>query len=1375
MTDNLTHDERLELVIATYLDDVASGVAVDREAVLHDHPALANDLVSFFQLHDKLRIATRQLDSPSTANKEADATQLAAASDTVFVAAAEPATRPLRRFGDYLLVEEIGRGGMGLVFKARQLGLDRLVALKILRSERLSSDEEVRRFQAEPKAAAKLDHPGIAPIYDVGSLDGTPYYSMGYVEGETLTERLKAGPLDPREAAVLMVKIAEAVQYAHEQEVLHRDLKPSNILLDKTGVPRVVDFGLAKSTITDDLTATGQILGTPAYMSPEQAAADFGRVGPASDLYSLGATLYAMLTGRPPFQSAHVFDTLAQVRSRQPVEPRELNPLVPRDLETICLKCLEKARRRRYDSVRGFADDLQRYLDGQPIVARPVGQLERCARWVHRNPFIAAWSFATVGILVLATVCLSFLVMWLNDARQDSSHNAELAKTSERERTDQLWNSYLDQARARRWSGHDGQRFSSLDVLGKAAAIRPTLELRTEAIACMALPDLRLGKEWPIFTGKPDDRIGGLVIDENYQRLARSDLLGNITVKNIRDDQQLAFLPGAGTATWFMRFSPDGQFLAAEYQSTAFIVWDIANQREVLRLTESIGAFAAAFAPDSRWIAVGAGDDSIRIYDLPDGKLSRKLSGIPKPFWIAIDPTGSRLASTSFSHDITIVDLGSGDILATIGTSTSIRVVTWHPYRDMLAAGGTDGRIHLFDASTGKRISVLTGHQSSVVELCFSHGDGRILASHSWDGAIRLWDHEVRQEVVHLYPIEAVGRFPMLHFSPDNRFVSHRFSAKKKTIRLVETSLADECLPVYVAKGQNPYVHGLAFNPDSRVLAIGSYDLNLWQVGTGKQLAAIDSLNAGWLSWHPSGDAIFASSNETSSRLLGMWPLTVATDSHEIVRWSVGAFEEVWQGSAVWQHAMAESGSPIAVADNTRVVLLAPDSPTRLLSEFPMKEEVRRNGAFAVAVSPKMKFVASAGFQSAAVVVWDLESAKELAEIPIGNANAAFIGFSPDGEWLITGDTQYFRFYDTESWQPGPQINRAAGSAALAYSPDGQIIAAAHSSRIVRLFDAGTLAELASLEPRSPGLISTLAFSPNGAFLAIGTENRVTNIWNLKLVRQGLRNIGLDWDLPEIESDQVSPPLKMTVERADPPSPSEESEQASAQHPVQSPSKSLLVLARDLCHEQRWNDAITLLQAIVSPEQFATDSGVYRTAMFYQPPILVRLENRDRYHDFCHELLIRFRDSDNVSLLEQTAKASLFVPPREDNLRLAAQVAKHSYELAPHAWSNLVIALATFREGKFDESRMYCQAVIKPGQHWYLKAEAQLVLSMIHAHAGEVDAAHAALDDARESLANVAPQYEQAKTRDGYQDWLICETLLHEAESLLSETTVTEL
>ena len=313
-------------------------------------------------------------------------------------------------FGNYEMLEEIGRGGMGVVYKARQRTLNRFVALKLTLTGARATAAEIKRFQIEAKAAATLQHPNIVAIHDVGEHEGQHYFSMDYIEGQSLAEVIRRTPLPVEQAARCVKTVAEAIHYAHGRGILHRDLKPHNVLIDGEDQPRITDFGLARQVETDsDLTVSGLALGTPSYMPPEQAAGRRGEVGPASDVYSLGAILYACLTGRPPFRADTPENTLRQVMDDEPTAPRLLNPNVPRDLETLCLKCLAKSPGHRYASAQALADDLGQFLRGEPILARPVGRLARLWRWCRRDPVLAGFSGAT-GLLLLLLALAAVLI-----------------------------------------------------------------------------------------------------------------------------------------------------------------------------------------------------------------------------------------------------------------------------------------------------------------------------------------------------------------------------------------------------------------------------------------------------------------------------------------------------------------------------------------------------------------------------------------------------------------------------------------------------------------------------------------------------------------------------------------------------------------------------------------------------------------------------------------------------------------------------------------------------------------------------------------------------------------------------------------------------
>lgn len=319
----------------------------------------------------------------------------------------------IKYFGDYELLEEIARGGMGVVWKARQASLNRAVALKMIRAGALASGAEIERFRREAEAAANLQHPNIVAIHEVGTHDGQQYFSMDFVAGRDLGSLVQDGPLPPQRAARYVKIIAEAIHFAHQRGTLHRDLKPQNVLIDSADQPRITDFGLAKLMSDDSrLTQSGVIMGSPSYMPPEQAAGRHADIGPASDVYSLGAMLYELLTGRPPFRGTTPLSTLRDVLEAEPPSPRRINPDVPRDLETICLKCLEKMPSARYASARALAEELERYLKGEPIQARPASTMRKAVSWARRHP----GTLAALAALVVVALTLGLFYLFEENA-----------------------------------------------------------------------------------------------------------------------------------------------------------------------------------------------------------------------------------------------------------------------------------------------------------------------------------------------------------------------------------------------------------------------------------------------------------------------------------------------------------------------------------------------------------------------------------------------------------------------------------------------------------------------------------------------------------------------------------------------------------------------------------------------------------------------------------------------------------------------------------------------------------------------------------------------------------------------------------------------
>jgi len=526
-------------------------------------------------------------------------------------------------FGDYELLEEIGHGGMGVVFKARQKSLDRTVAVKMLLPGATSHPDYINRFRTEASAAAGLQHPNIVAIHEVGAHEGRPYLVMDYVEGRSLAQwiaNLKSQISNPHQAARWIQTVAEAIQFAHDHGILHRDLKPSNILIDASGQPRLTDFGLAKRIAGDtSLTLSGQLLGSPSYMPPEQAAARHGKVSRRSDVYGLGATLYHLLTGRAPFQAATITETLDEVLNKDPVAPRVLSSGIPRDLETICLKCLEKDPHRRYASARELADELGRFLRGEPTLARPLGIMGKTAKWCRRRPALAALS----GALAIALVLGAAGVLW--QWRQSEAQRRR-AETGERLAAQRAYDSDINLA----------QRALADLNLGRARELldrhRPAAQsaIRTPRSAF----DLR-GWEWRYLwkqsRGDPSriltncsSMVWAMAASSDGKRLAIRERSGRITLWDMTVRRQIGELPGQG---WHraLAITARGDLLAvggnerteAGIDQGVVRFWDLNTLKEDPRqVVHPAELNCLAMSPDGRWLATHGGDRTLRLWDL---------------------------------------------------------------------------------------------------------------------------------------------------------------------------------------------------------------------------------------------------------------------------------------------------------------------------------------------------------------------------------------------------------------------------------------------------------------------------------------------------------------------------------------------------------------------------------------------------------------------------------------------------------------------------------------------------------------------------------------------------------------------------------------
>ncbi len=1010
------------------------------------------------------------------------------------------------RVAGYEILGELGRGGMGIVYKARQAGLNRIVALKMIVVGCHADAALLARFRGEAEVLARLEHPNIVKIHEIGEQEGRPYISLEFVDGGSLAQRLDAVPQPPRPAARFLEKLARAAHAAHQQGIIHRDLKPANILLQKDGdsplahlnlqtaIPKITDFGLAKNLHVDaGQTGSGAILGTPSYMAPEQADGRGQEIGPAADVYALGSILYELLSGVPPHKGGTQLATMRLLLSEEPVSLSRLH--LPTDLVTICCKCLRKDPRRRYATALDLADDLERFLGDRPIQARRVGRLEQAWLWARRNPLPAGLTTAVVLLLLLVAVVSTVSSVWLRQALAESENHRLDVEQAHANAKAKLWIAYLDEAKALRSSRKPGQRVAGLEAIRAALRLpvpadRSRAELRTEAIACLLLPDIELAREWD---GWPAGATG-FAIDEAFARYARGNKDGSVSVRQVADDKELYRLPSIGVLdSWSLSFAPDGQFLHHRSDRPGrprSRIWKLDGPNAEVVLDDDAWL---VFRPDGRQFAAARRDGSIRLFETATGTELRRFQTDLPIRNLAWNPKFPKMALVS-SLDTRILDLESGAISAPMPPAG--HHLAWHPNGRILAR--VDGlQIQLWDTATGcLHMPPFVGHKSEGIQLKFDPAGDQLLST-DWSGIWRLWDVRTGNQLLTI-PMNSQDIF----FSRDHKLVAVQLLAPKIRLFRVYPGTEVRSLAHYVGAQPSRFRAVSAVKADGRLLAVDVTEgVALIDIARAEELAVLPIPVNYPLRFAAAGNALWTSGN----RGLLRWPFEVDAVTGAI---TVGPSETLGAHAGGENWGASADGQVIAITI-PQGALLWQRAADRLIPLGP-QEDVR-----SCAVSPDGRWVATGSHdarQGAGAKIWDAATGKPIADLPVGPFCS--VGFSPDGRRLVTTGGGP-RLWTVGTWQEAAKLGPSAFGHGFTFSTDSKLLAVGGEPGVVRLLMTDTGQEIARLTVAEQTRLWPQCFTPDDTQLvAIGMESSALHLFDLRAIRRQLAELGLDWDQP---------------------------------------------------------------------------------------------------------------------------------------------------------------------------------------------------------------------------------------------------------------------
>lgn len=1090
------------------------------------------------------------------------------------------------QIGDYRILREIGRGGMGIVYEAEQLALGRHVALKVLPARSVFDELQLERFHRESKAAARMNHANIVPVFDVGEYDGVHCYVMQFVPGlgldlvlhELKQSRTEVGNTDETAAdkaessveeceikisdsssayrlpgqkelgaiakcdhgywqsiARIGSQVADALAYAHAQGILHRDIKPSNLLLDSSGTAWVTDFGLAKEIGSDNLTRTGDIVGTLKYMAPECLE---GRSDERGDVYGLGATLYELLTLEAPFQATDRSTLIRQVMFGDPLPPSSVRPGIPLDLETIVLKSIARDPADRYLTANEMAADLNRFLDDRPIRARRHTRVEVAWRWCRRNPIIAGMAAIVSALLIVSAVAflIAATVRGQRDAALASQVRAEAAERSALENLERAesaerevrWRNHLAKAGLIRRNGGLGQRIDSIAEIEKALNLidehtpESRRELATELIADLALVDIKFEP------GVSCSLANHVDLTPDFTHIAIGHPDGKIQYHRLQDGTELWTSHHDLTRVTQVLFSKDGQHLIVSGDSKTGKRVELIRASDGIRLwtrlCDSYHSFD--FVHGHRQVLLGVPQKWI-LMDLLTGETLVEAPKNVRGHVLRVSPDGSEFChQESTSSPLTFFSLPSFKQTGKWEAPEKYFQFAWHPFRREVAVGVDDGSVHVVKPGESVSHRQLRGQHGRGTSVAFSP-DGRKLISNDWAGRFRLWDYESGRRLLQ----ENINVEPLRFDKTGQQLGVIRDKEQAKIGSVIDSNVFKPLSRETGTVANTPT--GAAWHPQGKwvvLSAVSTFEFH--DLERNHKIGEVQQKGSQCLVFDEG--QLWSRSDRVRTR-----SITEKDGAWEIGLPKVRNFPGL-------QHVdqMAATSSYRLFCNRNGAIVIPKDS-----SKPPVPLKPHYDCRF-VAASPDGKLIATGSHWGIDVRIWK-PNGELVTKLPIKASSS--VTFSPDGKWLLTSGGG-FRLWQVGTWEQveflGGKMHNQSGN----FSPDSRLIA--YSKRNVsHLYDIKTKTEIAQLIDPQPTSHCKHLFSPDGSQLLCMDTSA---IWNIRQIRNELSKRGIDWDLPPLPQPEKNPdskPVQMVFEQ-----------------PKQNPSKSPeeIALAEFRAMEKAW-------------------------------------------------------------------------------------------------------------------------------------------------------------------------------------------------------------